>query len=295
MKIAVVQMRSGADPWVNLSVVQDFIQDAERQGCELICFPENVFYRGPRSPQTFKRDEIFFEREANNSLKVNSQFSKALKELFQGLKIPVSLGSVLERNPENDLLPFNAHWVVVPAVKGSSEHIHCYKKVHLFDFSSPVATYKESKDIAPGADTGPVNIGGFRFGLSICYDLRFPEFYRYMTLKQGVDVLLVPAAFTRETGEAHWHALLKARAIENLSYALAPAQWGLHFNNEGKALYCYGHALAYDPWGELLVDAGSEGDNLLVVDISKERISQLRGHLPALENAKFFHSIVGHS
>lgn len=288
MKVGIVQMCSGQDPWLNLWQVQDFVEEAVAKGCDLVCFPENVFYRGPKKVSGFSRDEIFLEL-VDHRLAPNNPFSRSLADFISGWPIAVSLGSVLQKTSTDPLPapfrenPHNSHWMVHPG-----GYIESYHKIHLFNYESDAGTYEESADVVPGTQPTAVRCGEYRIGLSICYDLRFPELYRVLTLKHKTEVLLVPAAFTRQTGAAHWHSLLRARAIENLSYVIAPAQWGPHTNTKGQNLWTYGHALAYDPWGELIIDGPAEGDALLTVDLSKEPLMEARSKLPALQSASLF-------
>jgi deaminated glutathione amidase len=288
MKIGIVQMQSGDDPWLNLWVVQNFVEEAVAKGCELVCFPENVFYRGPRKTAFHKREDTYLELK-DHKIVANSAFSKAVADFVSAWPIAVSLGSVLQKSamphlpPPFHENPHNSHWMV-----HAGGYVEAYHKIHLFNFDSNVGSYNESSDVVPGTQPLSVLCGQYRIGLSICYDLRFPELYRVLTLKHKTEVLLVPAAFTKKTGEAHWHSLLRARAIENLSYVIAPAQWGTHLDSKGQTLYCYGHSLAYDPWGNTLVEAPAEGDCLLTVEVSKSPLLEVRSSLPALQSASLF-------
>lgn len=209
----------------------------------------------------------------------STAFGASLAALSKDWTVTVSLGSVLEVNPRGPK-PFNAHWVW----KASSWWR--YHKMHLFDFDmNAKISYRESEFVSKGHKPVALNVDSFRCGLSICYDLRFPELYRHLTLNEECQVLLVPAAFTRTTGEAHWHTLLKARAVENLSYVIAAAQWGTHRGDRGETLECYGHSIAIDPWGEILWEASPDEDCMGVVDLSMERLNACRTKLPALEHA----------
>lgn len=270
MKVGIVQVCSGSDPWANLETVSKFIKQAEAKKCDLVCFPENIFYRGPRNQL---RAEFFLELD-NQNLKVNSDFSKKLIEMLKKSKVAVSLGSVSEVS-ENPQCPFNSHFFVTEDRKFIS-----YRKINLFCFLGSAANYDEAKFVTPGTETVSVPCLDFQFGLSICYDIRFPELYRKLSIENGANVLLIPAAFTFETGQAHWHSLLRARAIENLSYVLAAGQWGDHQNDEGKTLSCYGHSLAYSPWGDLLAEAPEREDQLLLIDLDPQKILDSRKRLP---------------
>jgi deaminated glutathione amidase len=285
LQVAVVQMRSSDDPWENLLKVNDFVQEAQTRGASLVCFPENVFYRGPKKQESgWGRFEAHLSLTADGRIDPRTEFADQLKRFVEDWNIWVSLGSVMEEVAGSEL-PFNSHWMISPR----GESVVSYKKVHLFDFKAPNGiVYRESAECAPGDRPVVVDIEGFRVGLSICFDLRFPELYREMALQEKAEVLLIPAAFTKTTGEAHWHALLKARAIENLAYVVAAGQSGAHFNAQGQSLECFGNSSVYSPWGECILSEALEGESIALVELRKETIEGCRGRLPALENARFF-------
>jgi predicted amidohydrolase len=275
MKVALAQICSSDDPWENLFLVQSLTLEAAEKGAGLVCFPENVFFRGPKSKLT----SDFVLSLSGNRLIESSDFSKAVGEWFRSLPCAVSLGSVPERS-DDPAKPYNSHWFV--DLEG---RVQSYHKIHLFDFVGSQAVYKESDEMSRGKDLVSVDFEGFHLGLSICFDLRFAELFRKLVLQHRANVLLVPAAFTRETGRAHWHTLLRARAIENLSYVIGIGQWGSHQNEKGQELWCYGNSVVYAPWGEQLVVADEEGSALLFVDLELQRLSEAREKLPALDLA----------
>jgi len=163
-----------------------------------------------------------------------------------------------------------------------------YRKLHLFDVDIPDgARYRESEAVAPGEAVPPVvELGGLgvKLGLSVCYDLRFPELYRRLA-EQGADILSVPAAFTAYTGRAHWEVLLRARAVENQAYAFAPAQAG-RIGPPQENRQAWGHAMIVDPWGEVVADAGPSGDGFALGRIDPARLAQVRRDLPALRHRR---------
>ncbi len=275
MKVAIAQICTSDDPWENLFLVQNLCEDAAEQGATLVCFPENVFFRGAKSKLT----SDFILSLSGNRLIESTEFSKAVGEWFRSLPCAVSLGSVPERS-EDTAKPYNSHWFV-----DREGRVQSYHKIHLFDFVGAQAVYKESDEMTRGKDLVSVDCEGFHLGLSICFDLRFAELYRKLVLQHRANVLLVPAAFTRETGRAHWHTLLRARAIENLSYVIGIGQWGSHQNDKGQELWCYGNSVVYAPWGEQLIVAEEEGDAILIVDLDQQRLSDARAKLPVLELA----------
>jgi len=153
-----------------------------------------------------------------------------------------------------------------------------YDKMHLFTFSAGDERYDEARTIEPGVEPVAVESPFGRLGLSVCYDLRFPELYRRF---QKVDIWFVPSAFTAVTGAAHWETLLRARAIENLCYVVAPAQGGLHANGRRT----HGHSMVVGPWGEVLAEH-AEGEGVVVADIDTDRLAEVRQSLPALDNRR---------
>src|SRR5438067_8373329 len=163
-----------------------------------------------------------------------------------------------------------------------------YRKLHLFDVDIPDGDrYRESEAVAPGEAVPPVvelTGLGVRLGLSVCYDLRFPELYRRLA-EQGADILSVPAAFTAYTGRAHWEVLLRARAVGNQAYAFAPAQAGRIGPPEENRV-AYGHALVVDPWGEVIADAGGAGESIALAALDSARIAQVRRDLPSLKHRR---------
>ena len=193
----------------------------------------------------------------------------------------------------------NALWIVagsMPLVSPDAERVYgacpvfdaagtcraLYRKIHLFDVKLPdrEESYRESYSMYPGTDPVTVDTPLGRIGLTICYDLRFPELYRGL-VDDGAVAFTVPAAFTRTTGEAHWHTLLRARAIENLAYVIAPGQYGSHPDNRET----FGHSLIVDPWGSVLAEA-DDSDCHIVADIDPELPARMRREFPALQNRR---------
>lgn len=282
LKVGVAQIQSGPDAWLNLALVQSFILEAEDRGVDLLCFPENLFFRGPKKGIDFDRQDSFLGRDAAGALKADSPFSEALAETLANTRLTLSFGSVYEKVAEGGL-PYNSHWIAKPGAP-----IEAYHKVHLFNFDSAQGSYREADEMRAGQKPLSVDVKGWRVGLSICFDLRFPELFRELVLREKCELLLVPAAFTRLTGEAHWHTLLRARAIENLAFVAAAGQWGDHLDSKGQHLYCYGHSLIISPWGEVLSEAPAEGDALIVSELSVADLQERRKRLPALSCTRLF-------
>jgi deaminated glutathione amidase len=158
-----------------------------------------------------------------------------------------------------------------------------YDKIHLFDVNLPSGeTYRESNTVAPGSEAVVAKLPWANVGLSVCYDLRFPQLYRALA-KAGAEILTVPSAFTETTGKAHWHVLLRARAIENGCFIVAPAQGGTHANGRKT----YGHSLIIGPWGDILAETGIE-PCVVSAEIDLEEIAAARGRLPSLQHDRPF-------
>lgn len=257
---AVCQMRSGEDVAKNLLSAETLVRNAARAGATFVSLPEcMVFLRaeGERAPE---------------SQSIAGPWAKRFADLARELKITILMGSFPE-TAEEASRPYNTILLFGP----DGQRIATYRKMHLFDIDLPGLEHlKESKAISAGTEVVVADAGFAKLGLSICYDLRFPELYRALT-DQGAEILMVPSAFTDRTGKDHWEVLLRARAIENLCYVLAPAQWGRH----SKSRASYGHAMIVDPWGSILAQVpDGEGFALAVLDF--ERVHRLRAELPAL-------------
>jgi len=263
---AAVQMNSQPDIERNLAQAEELIDLAVRRGAELIGLPENFSFLGEEGEKLARSVELAERTE---------QFVRTMARRFQvtilGGGFPVPVG-------ESGLVANTA--LLVDPNGGELR----YEKVHLFDVDLPDGnTYRESATVRAGSKLPAVypseELGNL--GLSVCYDVRFPELYRHLS-KQGADVLFVPAAFTAFTGKDHWQVLLQARAIENTCYAIAPAQTGLHYGRRQS----HGHAVIVDPWGVILADAG-DAVGIAVAEISPNRLEQVRRQMPCLQHRVF--------
>lgn len=262
-KAAAVQLNSQPDLNRNMEQIYLRLKEAAEAGASFACLPENFAFFGNDREQLRQAKSI--SERVETSL---SEWARELRlfVLAGGYPVPAGDGKVFNRTalfaPDGS----------VPAT---------YHKIHLFDVTlSESEQYRESDIMQPGdAEAVVVNTDQLgRIGLSICYDLRFPELYRAMA-DQRVDVITVPAAFTKTTGEVHWEPLLRARAIENQCYVIAPAQTGAH----GEKRETWGHSLIIDPWGEVLTNGGTE-PGLITAEINPERISEVRRNLPSLQH-----------
>ncbi len=200
-----------------------------------------------------------------------------LRDRARAHRIHVVGGGLPEIVPGDAKRTYNTAAVVGP----DGALVARYRKIHLFDVDIPGgAVLKESDATAPGSELVVVDIAGARVGLSICYDVRFPELYRALVKDAGAEVLLVPAAFTAHTGAAHWELLLRARAVEDQAWVVAAAQWGKH--NEKRE--SFGHAMIVDPWGTI-VEQQAEGDGVVFATLDSETVTKRRTQMPCLAHA----------
>jgi predicted amidohydrolase len=257
-------MTSTADVEGNLAAAEARVEEGAARGATFVGLPENFGFlrsEGQPVPDPQPLDGPWVERMA---------------DLARRLRITLLLGSIPER-VEGDRLVRNTSVLLGP--DGST--LAVYRKIHLFDIDLPGMEHlKESKAVRPGEEVVVAETALGPVGLSICYDLRFPELYRELS-RRGARTLCVPAAFTERTGRAHWELLLRARAVENLAFVLAPAQAGDH----GGGRASYGHAMIVDPWGEVLAEV-EEGEGVAVAAIDLEHQDRIRKQLPALSHAR---------
>jgi len=262
-RVAAVQMVSGTQVEANLRSAETLIGEAAGRGAALVVLPEYFCLMGQHD-----RDKVDV-RETEGSGPIQQFLAEQARR--HGVWLVGGTLPLAAPDPEH---VYNATLVYDP----QGRRVARYDKIHLFSFRNGEEAYDESRTITPGRDPVALDctVGDttLRVGLSVCYDLRFPELYRSLA---GADLLVVPAAFTATTGRAHWQALLRARAIENLCYVLAAAQGGRHQNGRTT----YGHSMLIDPWGEVLA-VQAEGPGVVVGDIDLTRIARLRASLPAL-------------
>ena len=257
---ACVQNCASADVAASMEESVALTRDARRQGAELICLPEFFSCLSVTSD----RFEVGAHPESEHP--VLRRFSA----LASALGCWLLLGSVAVRAGEGRV--HNRSYLL----DSQGRIVARYDKIHLFDIDlSRDETYRESAWVKPGAHAVLADTPWGRVGLSVCYDLRFPHLYRDLA-KAGAEYLFVPAAFTKTTGEAHWHVLNRARAIENGAYVLAPCQYGVH----GKAA-TYGHSLIVDPWGVVLADGGTD-PGVIVAELDPREVAKARQKIPSL-------------
>lgn len=267
LRIALVQLRSGRDPAANLDATSALVREAARDGARYVQTPEVT--------NLMELDrEVLFE---NLREEADDATLKALRQLAKELGIFLHIGSLALKI--SDKKAVNRAFMIGP----DGEIIARYDKIHMFDVDlGNGESYRESSAYRPGERAILANVGAFRFGLTICYDLRFPSLYRALA-EGGAQVLTVPSAFTRPTGEAHWHVLLRARAIENGAYVLAAAQGGKHENGRET----FGHSLVVDPWGRVIAEGGAD-PGVILAEIDLKEVAAARARIPSLSNGRRF-------
>jgi predicted amidohydrolase len=262
--VAAVQMRSTTDRDRNLATAEALAAEAAGRGADVIAFPENVVAMRQEGSPGPPAEAI----EGPTAARFAAMAARHRAFVLAGT---IALGRPRSRKRWNASILFAPDGTVAAV----------YRKMHLFDVAIPGrAEFRESRLIAPGDAPVVVATRFATFGLTVCYDLRFPELYRHLALA-GATVLFVPSAFTAYTGRAHWTALLRARAIENLAYVVAPAQWGRHPGGRRT----YGHTCIIDPWGRVLADRPS-GAGIVIARIEPQRVARIRRELPALAHVR---------
>ncbi len=265
MKIAALQTVSGPSVAANLEQAAALLGEAARAGAELAVLPEYFCLMGQRDADKLEVRERFGQGPVQSFLAATA---RELGLWIVGGTLPLVADS--ERHVRNSSLVYSPQ----------GECVARYDKIHLFCYDNGRGEqYDEARVIeagrTPQAFTLPSRDGhAWRVGLTVCYDLRFPELYRAL----GAELLLVPSAFTHGTGQAHWEILLRARAIENLAWVAAPAQGGRHENGRRT----WGHSMVVDPWGTIAAQRAEEGAGVVLAELSHERLQQVRAQLPAL-------------
>ncbi|MDQ3693760.1 MAG: carbon-nitrogen hydrolase family protein [Chloroflexota bacterium] len=261
-RVAAIQMNSRDDKAANIETALRLIDQAAGAGARLVALPEVWTYLGPESDNDANADTI------------PGPTVDRLAERARRHGIYIHGGSIIEREPGDPRL-FNTTVVIAP----DGDIIATYRKIHMFDVVlDGVAAYQESATISPGDEAVTVEIEGMRVGLTICYDLRFPELFRILALN-GAELIILPAAFTMTTGKDHWEVLIRARAIENGVFMLAPAQVGMYL--PGK--WSYGRSMIVDPWGTVLATA-TDAETVVVAELDPQRLVQVRRQVPSLAN-----------
>jgi predicted amidohydrolase len=267
MRAAAIQLNSTADKARNLATAERLVRDAAADGAELVVLPEKWNVLGDA-------DVLRDGAESLGGPTLSAAGSWAAE-----LGIHLLAGSIPERVEGNEKL-FNTSTLI-----GPDGELHArYRKIHMFDVDVGGVSYRESETEDPGGEIVAAAVGpappGVMLGMTVCYDLRFPELYRILAVR-GATVLTVPSAFTFDTGRDHWEILLRARAIENQAFVIAPNQVGEappHYNS-------YGHSMIVDPWGAILAEA-QDGEGFVAADLDLEAESRVRATLPSLANRR---------
>lgn len=266
-RAALVQMRSRQTVEPNITAATDLIKQAAAAGAHYILTPENTSLMELRTKPLFA---AITTENADQSL-------KHFKHLAKNLKIWLHIGSLAIKLTETKVA--NRSYLLSPAGTIAAK----YDKIHMFDVDLPGGeTYRESKNYAPGESAILADLPWGKLGLTICYDLRFPHLYRQLA-KAGANMITVPAAFTKQTGEAHWHVLLRARAIETGCFVFAAAQGGLHENERAT----FGHSMIISPWGEIIAEMGQE-PGWISAEIDLNEASAVRQRIPSLQHDRDF-------
>lgn len=267
-KAACVQLNASDDMDANLRVIGDLVRRARDEGAEFITTPENA--------------AMMIVGSANLRAKAAPEASHpalaAFRELAKETEAWLLAGSLHVKLEDEDRLA-NRSYLVTPA----GEVAASYDKIHMFDVDLPSGeSYRESKNFRPGSEAVLAELPWCRLGMTVCYDLRFPQLYRALA-KAGAEVLTIPSAFTRPTGRAHWRVLLRARAIETGCFVLAAAQCGEHAGGRKT----YGHSLIVAPWGEVVAEAGEE-PGVIVAEIDLAKVAEARRQVPSLGHDRAF-------
>lgn len=262
MRVGLVQINTQENRQHNVARAVALIGQAAAQGAELVALPECVTFLGRR------------EHHAANAEAIDGDTAQAFAAAAKRHGIWLHGGSIIEKTGQgkdyNTTLVFNPH----------GERVAIYRKIHLFDVDIAPGSYRESDTYLPGEQIVTTDINGVTLGLTICYDMRFPELYRCLALA-GAKVIAVPAAFTAFTGKDHWEPLLRARAIENQCYIIAPAQWGEH----PVGRQCYGRSLIINPWGTVIAQA-PDGEGVVVANLDMAELDRIRKSVPSLANRR---------
>lgn len=265
LKIAAIQMASGPNVDANLMEASQLIETASRQGARVVVLPENFSYMGPSTGDML--DKV--ERDGDGPVQ-EFLITQAKKH---GIMLVGGTVPLMARDPSK----VRAACLVYD---GEGKRLARYDKMHLFDVNliDVDETYQESRFIEHGNEVVVVDAPCGKVGVAVCYDVRFPELFRAM-LDKGMEILLLPAAFTALTGKAHWETLIRCRAIENLCYVVAAAQGGYHISGRET----YGHSMIVDPWGVVLTSL-PRGSGVVIAEADRVRLNNTRRNFPCLEH-----------
>ena len=268
MKVGLIQTRTPATHAAALAHTLPLVREAASAGARLIVTPEGTNILQKDREQLLPQLTLLHDDPVVNGL----------RDAARDLSVWIDVGSALVKRDDGKAA--NRQVLIRP----DGTIAATYDKLHMFDVDLPTGeTARESETYEPGGAAVTADVDGVRFGLTICYDLRFPALYRALALA-GAEVMTIPAAFTRPTGEAHWEVLMRARAIETGSYVLAPAQGGFHEDRRGT----WGHSLVVEPWGQVIGMLDHDEPGVLLADLDPEAPAKARAAIPALANARAF-------
>jgi len=273
MKTALIQLNSSDDPVENLGTTRAFIADAAAQGAGFVLTPEVT---NCVSVSRARQKDVLAQEDDDQTL-------KSLRAQASELGIWLLIGSLGLQTSDPDGRFANRSFLISPDGVIQAR----YDKIHMFDVQVTAdETYRESDGYRPGAQAVLAQTPFGRIGMTICYDIRFPQLYQKLALA-GADILTIPAAFSPVTGAAHWDSLLRARAIENGCYVMAPAQTGTHKATSGKLRSTHGHSMVIAPWGEVLLDAGTQ-PGVHLVDFDLTEVAKARQRVMSLSHIRPF-------
>jgi len=273
MKTALLQLNVSDDPVANLPQTLALLHEAVANGAEFVLTPEVT---NCVSTSRSHQQSVLAYEEDDSTL-------AALRDAAEEAGIWLLIGSLALKTRDGDGRFANRSFLISP----QGEIVARYDKIHMFDVEiSATETYRESAGYRPGEQAVVADAPFGKIGMSVCYDMRFPALYQALA-EAGARILTMPAAFSPVTGAAHWHSLLRARAIENGCYVLAPAQTGTHASAQHKTRDTYGHSLVVAPWGEVVLDAGT-APGVYFCDIDMEECAKARAKVPSLANRRPF-------
>lgn len=273
MRTALIQLNVSDDPSANLPTTLDYVRKAAADGARFVLTPEVTNCVSTSR----KHQNAVLQPEAEDITLAS------LRAEAKALAIWMLIGSLGLKTTDDDGRFANRSFMISP----QGEIVARYDKIHMFDVQvTPEETFRESDGYRPGAQAVLAQTDFATVGLTVCYDVRFAALHLALA-RAGAQVLTVPAAFSPVTGAAHWHTLLRARAIETGCFVLAPAQTGIHASAVHKTRKTYGHSLVVDPWGAVQLDAG-EAPGVYITDLDMGKVAEARGKIPSLENARPF-------
>jgi deaminated glutathione amidase len=269
-KVGLVQMRSGVDPAINLATALSSVEEAAGAGAAYVLTPEMT------NIMEIKREKLFAaiaDEERDPTI-------AAMREAARKLSIYIHIGSLaVKASPDKAA---NRSFLI----DRRGDVVARYDKIHMFDVDlANGESYRESRNFRAGELAVVADLPWGRLGVTVCYDLRFPALYRALA-EAGASFFSIPAAFTKQTGEAHWHVLMRARAIENGSFVFAAAQGGMHENGRET----FGHSLVVDPWGQIIAEAGNE-PGIILAEVDPAQVAAARSRIPSLLHGRRFEVI----